>query len=850
MPPDYSQMSMEELQAIAGGGSATTQAPVAAQPAAPLDYSQMSMEQLRQIAGAGQTRTFADSVGNVAKDFVRGSQELIQMLPVPGNPYFSPLDGLGESLSRALGQEPGLSQSDILDLQRQQYVGNPDYTNAGPVERYAGAGARMLPFGVLGGPGSAFASGVGGEVAKDLGYNPIFGQFAGGGLYDLAKSGGSAVINMFTKGGREQLAANSLKGAIGQEGVDRLIANGPNAQGLTMAEVAQTPGAANLQMQLGKDLGPGNVIGEQLATRAGQRIDDLKALAPGSFEGVTADIRGEALRAGAQPIKQVADDMSSAAWKAARGSGGEINLTQAQKVIKAEVAATIGETTNISSQGQRVIDAVTKDSASIPVGKWPQIRSDAGEALGAAAANGRGVEARMMAIIREQLDGAATSAAEKGMVDPQGVDLIKNAIATTKQVEGVYGSGVAADVAKRSDFGSFRYAPSSLPQKVIATPESAKQFMTAYGKAPEMVAQARATLVDTMTKQGPDTWVKYFNEKRPQFKAIFGDDFLNVKKVMDNLASENSVGQLAQKATGRGSITSQAMTTINYLTDSTRVLRSIKNAGVIVGAGAGGASGGSMAAAVLGGVAGEAVSKLAGYAERDIKSALARMVVEPGYAAKLLAKPSASLVQDVTSNVLRILGSASAQDQQKSQQTTASPRGPQLEATSPNSAKAQAIPQQKLELPSSNLRPNPAATQAQNGGAVQDVSFIKQLPSLVQAVIGVESRGNPRAVSEAGALGLMQLMPENIKTFGVSDPFDPLQNVEAGRMLLAEELDRYKDEKLALAAYNAGSPKVNRAIQAAGSRDWAIVQRYLPKETRDYVSKVFREQYLIESATA
>lgn len=80
------------------------------------------------------------------------------------------------------------------------------------------------------------------------------------------------------------------------------------------------------------------------------------------------------------------------------------------------------------------------------------------------------------------------------------------------------------------------------------------------------------------------------------------------------------------------------------------------------------------------------------------------------------------------------------------------------------------------------------------------------LPSgLVEAVARAESGLNPLAVSPAGALGLMQLMPGTARALGVADPFDPAQNVEAGARYLRHLLDRFGgDLRLALAAYNAG----------------------------------------------
>ncbi len=101
--------------------------------------------------------------------------------------------------------------------------------------------------------------------------------------------------------------------------------------------------------------------------------------------------------------------------------------------------------------------------------------------------------------------------------------------------------------------------------------------------------------------------------------------------------------------------------------------------------------------------------------------------------------------------------------------------------------------------------------------------------ALVHAVIAVESRYDPKAVSKRGASGLMQLMPDTAKRYGVADVFDPAQNIRAGALYLRDLLRMFdKDLKLALAAYNAGEQVVARY----GNR----IPPY--RETEAYVPKV------------
>jgi len=101
-------------------------------------------------------------------------------------------------------------------------------------------------------------------------------------------------------------------------------------------------------------------------------------------------------------------------------------------------------------------------------------------------------------------------------------------------------------------------------------------------------------------------------------------------------------------------------------------------------------------------------------------------------------------------------------------------------------------------------------------------------PALVLAVMGIESAGRANAVSNKGAVGLMQLIPATAARFGVSDSTDPVQNIRGGVAYLDWLLREFGDDPLmAIAAYNAGEGAVRRN---AGVPPYA--------ETRDYVPKV------------
>ena len=136
--------------------------------------------------------------------------------------------------------------------------------------------------------------------------------------------------------------------------------------------------------------------------------------------------------------------------------------------------------------------------------------------------------------------------------------------------------------------------------------------------------------------------------------------------------------------------------------------------------------------------------------------------------------------------------------------------------------------------PGSQRRSRDPARYHRYDAHIREAAQLYQLPeAFIRAVVRVESDFNPNVVSNAGAMGLMQLMPRTARSMGVRDPFDPRQNILGGSRYLRILANSFNgDLVLTVAAYNAGGGAVER---------YRGVPPYA--ETRRYVQRVLRHYY-------
>jgi hypothetical protein len=173
----------------------------------------------------------------------------------------------------------------------------------------------------------------------------------------------------------------------------------------------------------------------------------------------------------------------------------------------------------------------------------------------------------------------------------------------------------------------------------------------------------------------------------------------------------------------------------------------------------------------------------------------------------------------------------------------------QLEAAAQSEPPTSEAVRSNLSEAASRFSPAAASQRESWLPTVESILRERGLPAALLGVAAVESGFNPQALSPKGALGLWQLMPATARRYGLvvdagrDERLDPVKSTYAATRYLKDLYAQFGDWPLALAAYNAGEDRVQRALERSGARDfWSLSRRSaLPDETRRYVPAVLAE---------
>lgn len=857
--PDFSTMSDEQVLQLAGASAPTLQ------PASSgMDFSAMSDSQIMQLAGIQPERTWGDTATNLGQSLGRGLGTMGGFVMDVGKAAL-----FGPQVQREPETDQWTMENPFQNTQvgintATNLVGAPDYSNASTAERYIGAGVEALPFGIMGGPvgyTAAFTSGIGGEAATDLGAPRWSGELLGGALPFAVKAGAMP----FTRTGQREMAKSTLEQAAGKEGKQRILAATPDEMAnRTFAEIAQTPSAAKVQKQIGKEVGEdSNQILKILNDRTAQGQDTLKEIAPTAFDDVTPDVRGQTIRETSEKTAEAAKKEYQRIWSNV-DKELKIPVKNEQRVSEIdEIIQTFNMDDELSSGAAKNLNTAKEiyNSESVTLGRLQNLRKVVSKNARKAARAGDDPEAAALYQLRNQIDDSIASAADTGTIPEAKREAYREALRATGEYKTTYKEGAAGNILAPGSTEGYKMAGSNVTQNIYRTPENTRSFMKAYGDNPQAVAEARSGLVSEMyKKKSPDARVKFFNDKKAQFKELFRDDYNTVQKVVDEMDSQASIGRLEQEATGRGSITSQGNTVARFLSDGRAITSTLKRFGTAAGSAAGFASGAGVGGAVVGGVTGRVFEKLATMSDDAVKSMLAQAMVDPAFAKELLKQPTPKNLE----NAARILVSRGlVTGLTKEEESKINTDNFKVYVDGQKNTPAPAFKSNNKSgdiagtIQQSIKEPKPTGGSKGAGKASKSVdvdTLIDSQPPLIRSMIKFESSRNPKATGPqtkyGKAKGLMQLIDSTAKELGVTDPYDPVQNIEGGKKYILQMLKKYKNTNLALAAYNWGPGNLDKLIRRKGTTAWNKIVPHLPSETRKYVSNILtdKERYNVSDA--
>jgi len=361
---------------------------------------------------------------------------------------------------------------------------------------------------------------------------------------------------------------------------------------------------------------------------------------------------------------------------------------------------------------------------------------------------------------------------------------------------------------------------SKIPAMIFADEAQMKQFVKEFGET-ELLDVAKGKFINEYLSKPAKAADKLANREKIA-QTLFGADYPKVQRIIQDLEISRIPAQLESIGSKGQSITAQRGTALGEIMSGRGIISLMKKGGSAAGLLKG--------LPLVGGLIENPIAQAGLKREASVNRFVAEILANPTMLNIAASAPTKANI-DKLSLLMKTLGATGgeiATEQNTMPQSLVSqPAGD----TNARLLEAEQELQRLLEL--------------SNQSAANIPTGAKYAPKeLVKAVMQVESGGNQEAVSPKGARGMMQLMPPTARELGVN-PNNPKENIEGGSRYLQQNISRFGDTKLGVAAYNMGPGALAKALDKSGADSWeqllAADKRGkidLPEETKNYVKKV------------
>lgn len=746
-------------------------------------------------------------------------------------------------------------------------------------------------------------SGVGAVLAEKAFPESKWAPLAGSLVAPLAAEGAIMTARGLSPRVNAGKALLSEAGATGRGNMIRAAAAG-KTQGavgpLTYAELAQTPSAAAFQQTIRKIPGPaGEALEEAFTKRQAARVAGLQGQAPDALTGVTPAERGAIVQPRAADVAEAAVDAANDAYRGLGNPGGIDTLRAKFSVGTTAHNLFANNPIPMNSEAAAVLEAFRSGPRARSLAELDGLRQAAGRVIGKLSiADRRAPEISLMESIRAGIDDSIERAIQEGAIEPQVARALESARFGRRFAGQKYESAPIRAMTKKGEYGEgFKMAAEDVIPRLMAGDKEADALLAAFGGDRAIMQEARGGLLDQMAGQGTrnyQSWPRFFKNKKGVFDKVFYKDAPKVKAIIDDIASEVGVQEMASRASKGQSATAQ------YLTAAKRFLEQgpgqlIRIAGNLkVGAGGAITAGWFSGNPLIGGLA-LAGSLTAKQLSKRMEIWIAKGMADPEVLNLLASRATANNVSKIAELFLgslgggalasrpsegiaeppdQIRGNGRGDEQQDEQPEDSAKNGKQngVRHVSKSTPSALAAPTvfsaRRISNDSSPLaalfggqaNDTPASYLAsalfgakKNGDAMRGTAsdYVDIVEKLLPRVIAAESAGRADAVSRKGARGLMQIMPATWEEWApkVGVPLDAIDDPEAnttvGRAYLNWLLQQTGGRpELALAAYNHGIGNVKRLINQFGNTFESIYPQ-LPAETQHYVMRILGDRAVL-----